>query len=188
MIQIRPTAIPGCLELLPEVKPDARGRFFKTFHSDVFASHGLETKFLEEYFSWSKAGVIRGMHFQTPPHEHTKIVSCLIGSVMDVVVDLRKGSPTFGKAIQLILSAKQANMLYIPSGLAHGFGVLEGEALMHYKVSNLYAPQHDAGIRWDSLGIAWGIKNPIMSERDQSLERLETFQSPFTNQDLETKA
>lgn len=179
MIQIRPTALSGCLELIPEVKSDSRGQFFKTFHSDVFAGHGLENRFLEEYFSWSKAGVIRGMHFQTPPHEHTKIVSCLFGSVTDVVVDLRKGSPTFGKAIQLTLSAKQANMLYIPVGFAHGFGVLEGEALMHYKVSSLYAPENDAGIRWDSLGIDWGIKNPILSERDQGFKSLEIYDSPF---------
>jgi dTDP-4-dehydrorhamnose 3,5-epimerase len=184
MIQIRPTAIPGCLELIPEVKPDARGRFFKTFHSDVFAAHGLETSFLEEYFSWSKAGVIRGMHFQTPPHQHTKIVTCLVGSVRDVVVDLRKDSPAFGLTIQITLSADQANMLYVPAGLAHGFGVLYDEALMHYKVSSLYSPQHDAGIHWDSLGIDWGIKNPILSERDQRFERLEAFQSPFTNQGL----
>jgi dTDP-4-dehydrorhamnose 3,5-epimerase len=184
MIQIRPTAIHGCLELIPEVKPDARGRFFKTFHSDIFAAHGLETRFLEEYFSWSNAGVIRGMHFQTPPRQHTKIVSCMVGSVMDVVVDIRKGSPTFGKTNQLTLSADQANMLYIPAGLAHGFGVLSGEALMHYKVSSLYAPENDSGIRWDSLGIDWGIKNPIISERDQRFECLEEFQSPFTNQSL----
>jgi dTDP-4-dehydrorhamnose 3,5-epimerase len=186
MLQIRPTAILGCLELIPEIKPDARGQFFKTFHSDVFATYGLETKFLEEYFSWSKAGVIRGMHFQTPPHEHTKIVSCLVGSVMDVVVDLRKDSTTFGQSVQITLSAAQANMVYIPTGLAHGFGVLDGEALMHYKVSSLYAPENDAGIRWDSLGIDWGIKNPIMSERDQRFERLAEFQSPFTNQGLTT--
>jgi dTDP-4-dehydrorhamnose 3,5-epimerase len=179
MIQIRPTAILGCLELIPEVKPDARGRFFKTFHSDVFAAHGLETNFLEEYFSWSKAGVIRGMHFQTPPYEHTKIVSCLVGSVKDVVVDLRKGSPTFGQTTQLTLSAEKANMLYVPAGLAHGFGVLDGEALMHYKVSSLYAPENDAGIRWDSLGIDWGIKNPILSERDQGFKSLEIYGSPF---------
>jgi dTDP-4-dehydrorhamnose 3,5-epimerase len=179
MIQIRPTSIPGCLELVPEVKPDARGRFFKTFHSDVFAEHGLETNFLEEYFSWSKAGVIRGMHFQTPPHEHTKIVSCLVGSVMDVVVDLRKDSVTFGQSVQITLSADQANMLYIPSGLAHGFGVLKGEALMHYKVSSLYAPENDAGIRWDSLGVDWGIKNPIVSERDSHLTKLDEFESSF---------
>jgi dTDP-4-dehydrorhamnose 3,5-epimerase len=183
MIQIRPTAIPGCLELIPEVKPDSRGQFFKTFHSEVFAAHGLETKFLEEYFSWSKAGVIRGMHFQTPPHQHTKIVSCLVGSVTDVVVDLRKGSPTFGKAIQLTLSADQANMLYVPAGLAHGFGVMNGEALMHYKVSSLYALENDAGIRWDSLGIDWGIKNPIISERDCHLTKLSEFESPFIFQE-----
>jgi dTDP-4-dehydrorhamnose 3,5-epimerase len=179
MIQIRPTILSGCLELIPEVKPDTRGRFFKTFHTEIFAKYNLDTNFLEEYFSWSVAGVIRGMHFQTPPHQHTKIVSCLVGSVLDVIVDLRQGSPTFKQTATFTLSAEKANMLYIPQGFAHGFAVLEGEALMHYKVSSVYAPSSDAGIRWDSLGIDWGISNPVMSERDRNFEDLENYQSPF---------
>ena len=179
MIHIRPTAFSGCLELVPEIKPDARGRFFKTFHSEFFSAHSLETNFLEEYFSWSVAGVIRGMHFQTPPHQHTKIVSCLVGSVLDVVVDLRQGSPTYKQAAQFTLSAAKANMLYISEGFAHGFAVLEGEALMHYKVSSVYAPANDIGIRWDALGIDWNIISPIVSERDSSFEDLENFKSPF---------
>ena len=184
MIHIRPTAFSGCLELVPEIKPDARGKFFKTFHSEFFSAHSLETNFLEEYFSWSVAGVIRGMHFQTPPHQHSKIVSCLVGSVLDVVVDLRQGSPTFKQTAQFPLSAEKANMLYIPEGFAHGFAVLEGEALMHYKVSSVYAPSCDAGIRWDSLGVDWGIQNPIMSERDKNFESLVNYRTLFQDAKL----
>lgn len=171
--------IPGCHEIVPAVFRDGRGAFVKTFHHDLFAAQGLVTEWKEEFYSVSRKGVLRGLHFQLPPHDHAKLVYCTDGEVLDAVVDLRKGSPTFGYSITKELKASTGNMLYIPSGLAHGFYVLSSSATMMYKTSTVHAPSHDSGIRWDSAGIAWPDEAPVVSERDSWLATLAEFNSPF---------
>ena len=119
------------------------------------------------------------MHFQVPPADLVKTVCCATGRVLDVVVDLRVGSPTYGQHEAFILDAAAPEIVYIPAGLAHGFLVLSTESLMLYQVTHDYAPKSDSGIRWDSCGIAWGVTNPVVSERDDALPRLADFASPF---------
>jgi dTDP-4-dehydrorhamnose 3,5-epimerase len=174
------TAIPGCHEILADRFRDKRGAFVKTFHSDVFAQAGLNTLWREEYYSVSCARVLRGLHFQLPPHDHEKLVWCVDGEVLDAVVDLRRDSPTFGRHLLVRLNAEKANLLYLPKGLAHGFYVASGTAIMMYKVATVFAPAHDAGIRWDSAGIPWPDAAPILSPRDAGHPTLAEFQSPFS--------
>lgn len=179
MFNLRSTAIPGCYEIQPRVLDDARGRFVKVFQRNAFAEHGLEVDFAEEYYSVSRQGVIRGMHFQNPPMDHVKIVYCVQGEVFDVVVDLRRGSPSYGKTVTLNLSADKGNYVYIPKGLAHGFSAISESATLVYKVATEYSPEHDSGILWSSIGIAWPFQSPILSDRDRRFIPLSDFKSPF---------
>ncbi len=174
------TSLRGCLEIRPRLLDDERGRFVKVFHQAAFASAGLATEFVEEYYSVSRRGVIRGLHFQHPPRDHAKLVYCVAGRVQDAVVDLRVGSPTEGRHALVELSAETGNMVYIPSGLAHGFCVLSDSATLVYKVTSVHSPEHDAGIRWDSAGIPWAVTAPILSERDRQHPGLAGFASPFS--------
>lgn len=182
-VDIIHTTISGCFEMFPKRISDERGSFVKTFHRDVFLEHHLPVQFAEEYYSVSGNGVLRGLHFQLPPHDQIKIVYCLSGEVMDVVVDLRVGSPTYGDYRIFQLSAEKANMVYIPKGLAHGFFVSKEPAIVMYKASAVYAPDSDCGIHWNSLGIPWPDKAPIISERDSQFPPLHQFVSPFTFRD-----
>lgn len=179
VFEVRETGLPGCLELLPPRQRDARGGFVKVFHRDAFAALGLETDYPEEYYSRSRQGVLRGLHFQTPPAEHTKLVFCVEGRVQDVALDLRAGSPTYGQHAVVELSAEAANAIYLPPGLAHGFCVLSDWATLVYKVSSQYSPEHDAGILWNSAGIDWAVDAPILSERDAGHPALAAFVAPF---------
>lgn len=178
-MEIFESNIPGCYEVICNRFEDERGSFVKTFHKPTFEELGLHTEFVEEYYSVSKKNVIRGMHFQTPPEDHVKLVYCTSGHVMDVVVDLRKGSPTYGEHAIFDLDAEKHNMVYIPKGMAHGFCVLSEQATMVYKVSTVYASEYDQGIRWDSVGVDWKVNSPVVSERDQALPALRQFASPF---------
>jgi dTDP-4-dehydrorhamnose 3,5-epimerase len=179
MIKINETSIPGCFELLPNVFKDDRGIFIKTFHEEMFADSGLNIRYAEEYYSCSFHGVLRGLHFQTPPFDHFKLVYCTKGEVMDVVVDLRTGSPTFGKFETFIVNSEKGNMIQIPPGLAHGFLVLSDFAIMMYKVSTVYAKESDTGILWNSLEIPWPEKKPIISTRDSNFLPFSEFKSSF---------
>lgn len=179
MLELKPTQLPGCFELQPKAFNDARGRFIKVFHTQAFAAHGLEANFAEEYYSVSNENVIRGMHFQTPPMDHVKVVYCVQGVVQDVVVDLRVGSPTYGQSAVLELSAARANSIYIPKGMAHGFYSLSDQTIMVYKVSTVYSPAQDAGILWNSIGVTWPTTQGILSARDQTFPTLDQFESPF---------
>ncbi len=174
-----PTALEGCYQVSPFFAQDERGTFVKTFNSERFTALGLPTDWREEYYSSSRKGVIRGMHFQTPPHDHQKLVYCMQGQVLDVVVDLRMGSPTHGRYLALKLDAAQGQGLMIPKGMAHGFLALTEDVLMAYKVTSVYAPESDAGIRWDSFGLDWGVDNPIVSVRDCAHPKFSEFNSPF---------
>ncbi len=184
-IRINETTLPGCFLIsLPEQK-DKRGNFVKIFHEETFGEKGLETIFHEEYYSFSHRGVLRGLHFQVPPQEHVKLVYCIEGVIFDAVVDLRRNSPTFGKFNTFTLNGDEANLLYIPPGMAHGFLVQSQSALVLYKVSTVYSPAHDTGILWNSAGIPWPTQNPLVSVRDEAFPALACFESPFVyNHDI----
>ena len=179
MFEIKETTIPGCYELQPVVRYDSRGRFVKTFHAEFFASHRMATKYVEQYYSISEHGVLRGLHFQIPPHDHEKLVYCTDGAILDAVVDLRVGSPTYGQHSAFELSAEKGNQVYIPKGLAHGFFVMSDSATTVYNVTTVYAPEHDTGILWNSVGIAWPDPAPTMSERDRAFLPCSQCKSPF---------
>ena len=178
-IEVIPTKIHGCYELRPTVVQDQRGFFAKIFHRPLWEQLGLCTDFDEEYATHSLAGTVRGLHFQVPPMQHHKVVLCLRGEALDVAVDLRKDSPTYGEHIAVNLSGTLANAVYLPAGLAHGFCVTGDEALLYYKLSSVYSPRHDGGIRWDSAGVAWPVKDPVLSDRDRKLPAFADFDSPF---------
>ncbi|MBI5429522.1 MAG: dTDP-4-dehydrorhamnose 3,5-epimerase [Nitrosomonadales bacterium] len=179
MFELKSSKIDGCFELQSKAFKDIRGKFVKVFHEQAFAAQGLETVFAEEYYSVSYKNVIRGLHFQLPPMDHVKMVYCVEGEVLDAVVDLRRGSPTYRQYVLFELSSTKANSIYIPKGMAHGFCALSDRAIMVYKVSTVYSPEHDAGVLWNSAGIPWPTTQAILSARDQSFPRLENFESPF---------
>lgn len=179
-MEFREQAIPGLFEVRPQIRRDPRGSFVKTLHKDLYEQAGLNWCFAEEYYSTSVQGVLRGLHFQVPPHDHVKLVYCVEGVVFDAVVDLRKGSPTFGQHALFELSAENATVLYIPRGLAHGFCVTGPRAVLVYKTETIYTPTHDTGIFWGSVGIPWPVSNPLLSDRDQMFPALNEFCSPFS--------
>jgi dTDP-4-dehydrorhamnose 3,5-epimerase len=159
---------------------DQRGWFLKTFHAPSFAAAGICTEFPESFVSMSKRNVLRGMHFQTPPHDHTKLVRCQTGNILDVVLDLRTGSAAYGKHQAFTLDGEKPQCLYIPSGFAHGFLTLSEAAIVEYCTSTVHQQSHDAGIRWDSFGMVWGCEQPILSERDAAHPSFSKFISPFS--------
>ncbi|MFT0713961.1 dTDP-4-dehydrorhamnose 3,5-epimerase family protein [Flagellimonas lutimaris] len=174
------SGLPGCYTIITNDFKDDRGVFFKTFHIGYFKEFGLEVDWKEEYFSISNKNVIRGMHFQNPPHDHVKVVTCLSGSVTDVILDLRRNSPMYRSFVKISLTAdSDCKMVYIPRGCAHGFLSLENDTLLHYKVSSVYSPKHDKGVKWNSFGFNWGVENPVISERDSLHPPLNEFKSKF---------
>jgi dTDP-4-dehydrorhamnose 3,5-epimerase len=171
--------LPGILVYTPRIVEDDRGFFVKTFHEKVFADAGIDFKLREEFYSSSRKNVLRGMHFQFPPFEHAKLVTCLSGQVLDVLVDLRRQQPSYGRSCSIELSQRDRRVLYIPPGFAHGFVSLSEGALVHYKTDAVYSPDHDTGIRWNSFGFKWPVSTPITSRRDSGFPSLAEFDSPF---------
>ena len=157
---------------------DPRGNFVKTYLRSAFNAHDLPFDFREEFYSVSRRDVVRGMHFQLPPHDHDKLVFCPVGAVLDVLVDMRRG-PGFGRVASVVLGEDEPAVLVIPKGVAHGFKSLRDDSLMVYKTSTEHAPSHDRGIRWDSIGFDWQIDAPILSARDAVHPALADFASPF---------
>jgi dTDP-4-dehydrorhamnose 3,5-epimerase len=178
-MELVPTELPGLHVIRPKIFQDMRGCFVKTFHRDAFGQLGLDFEPREEFFSISAKGVLRGMHFQLPPVAHAKLVYCIVGRVLDVVVDLRRNSPTFGHSCVRELGAANREMFFIPVGFAHGFLALEENSTMVYQTSTVHSPAHDAGVHWDSFGFDWPVKTPVLSERDKKFPALRDFQSPF---------
>lgn len=174
-----PTPLQGAFLVKPPLFTDHRGSFVKTFHKDLFQNFGVNPVFAEEFFSTSGKGVIRGMHFQTPPADHHKYVFCLHGAVQDVILDLRTSSPTFGQHFSAELSAENRLGFFIPSGCAHGFLSLTEGSLMIYKTTTPHTPACDAGIRWDSFAFDWGVADPVISARDAAFPALADFKTPF---------
>lgn len=178
-MKIIQTAIPGLQILEPRVFEDTRGKFIKTFNDTFFKENGFDIQIKETYFSISHNDVLRGMHFQIPPHDHLKIVYVPAGKIIDVVLDIRKGSPTYGKSFEIELSGENAKALIIPKGLAHGFKSLEDNTNVSYMQTSGYAPECDAGIKYDSFNHDWNINNPKMSDRDKTFVDFNDFDSPF---------
>lgn len=145
---------------------DLRGGFIKVFNEEFFSDNGLETNIKESYYSISAKNVIRGMHFQIPPSEHTKIVYVNHGSILDVILDIRQESPTFGRFYKIKINTKSPLLVYIPVGCAHGFLTLENKTMVTYLQSSSYNSAYDKGIKFDSFGMSWEIDDPIVSERD----------------------
>ena len=183
-MKITATAIPDVLLIEPQRFGDARGLFSETYSRAAFAKAGLTMEFIQDNQSQSaKVGTVRGLHFQTPPFAQTKLVRVMRGRILDVAVDIRRSSPTFGRHVTAELSAKNWMQLLVPVGFAHAFVTLEPDTEVLYKVSNIYAPQNDAGILWTDpdLGIAWPIlpAEATLSDKDVRLPRLKDVVSPF---------
>jgi len=178
-LKISSTKIHGCYEISPKIVSDPRGTFIKTFHKPSFDEAGLLSDFKEQYHSVSNQNVIRGLHFQIPPFDHAKLVYCIDSEVDDFVLDIRIGSPTYGEYFSTKLNFQKGNMIYIPSGCAHGFCTSKKKATLIYNVTAIYNSDFDKGIRWDSAGIIWPIEDPIISEKDQSFPSFKNFSSPF---------
>lgn len=164
---------------------DARGWFAETWSEARLSAAGIHARFVQDNQSWSEsAGTIRGIHYQAPPRAQAKLVRCVRGSVMDYAVDLRGGSPTFGKSACAMLSAANGRQLFVPVGFGHAFVTLEADTEVAYKVSDIYSPDHEGGVVWDDpkLAIAWPSLGyaPVLSDRDRVLPRLSEFQSPFS--------
>ncbi len=175
----RETKIDGVYLVKNIVHEDERGSFSKIFNEDLFRNLGLNNEFKENFYSTSKKDVIRGMHFQLPPHDHDKLVYVLSGSIIDVVLDLRKNSLTYGSCDSFTIHGGLRDSVFIPKGCAHGFLSLQDETTVGYLTSSCYNPESDSGICWDSIPYDWGLENPVVSERDSKLIELTKFDSPF---------
>lgn len=178
-MEILSTKIEGVFVIHRGYTYDAGGSFYKSYSKDIFKRHNLSTNFKESYYSISKKDVIRGMHFQLPPYDHEKLVYVIKGSILDVVLDLRKNSNTYGRYISIELLEKNGLSVYVPRGCAHGFRSLENESIVVYNVTTIYDSDSDTGIRWDSFGMEWEIENPIVSKKDSHLTSFSKYKSPF---------
>jgi dTDP-4-dehydrorhamnose 3,5-epimerase len=175
------TEIEGLIIVEPKVFRDDRGYFFEAFNKNVFENFGIVEQFVQDNQSLSQKGVLRGLHFQKPPFAQAKLVSVIKGAVLDVVVDIRKSSKTYGKYFSFELTEHNKTMLFIPEGFAHGFACLENDTIFSYKCSNVYNKDSEDAILWNDsdLNIDWLIKNPILSEKDLNAKTFKDFNSPF---------
>ncbi|MDI6778366.1 MAG: dTDP-4-dehydrorhamnose 3,5-epimerase [Patescibacteria group bacterium] len=176
------TSLKGAYLVKPKVFRDERGFFLECWNEKAFVEKGIDAKFVQDNHSLSsKYGVLRGLHFQLPPNAQAKLARVTRGKVYDVIVDLRKDSPTYGKWEGFELSGDNFEMLFIPRGFAHAYCTLEDNTEFVYKVDNFYAPESDSGIIWNdpTLNINWPIKDPILSEKDSKLQFFKSFNSPF---------
>lgn len=172
-MQVEKTGLEGVLQITPDVYADRRGYFMETFNERRYREHGINVSFVQDNLSFSKYNTLRGLHFQYP-FSQAKLVHVLRGKVFDVVVDIRKGSPTFGKWYGTILSDENYRQLFIPAGFAHGFCTLSETALFSYKCDEFYKPDCESGIIWDDpdIGIKWPITDPLLSKKDRGYSRL----------------
>ena len=177
------TSISGLVIIEPKVFLDSRGYFFEPYNKEKFDKYLDITNFVQDNESKSSKGVLRGFHFQKPPYDQAKLVRCIEGKVLDIALDLRKQSQTYGKYEKVILSAENKKQFFIPRGFAHAFLVLSETAVFSYKVDNIYAPKYDSGVAWNdkSLLVDWGLDESelIISEKDKNLSFLSEINSPF---------
>ena len=191
-MEVIKTAIEGVFIIEPKVFGDARGYFFESFSEREFREKVGDIHFVQDNESMSRYGVMRGLHFQRPPYAQSKLVRCVKGEVLDVAVDIRKGSPTYGQHVAVLLTEDNHRQFFIPQGFAHGFAVLSESAVFQYKCDNFYHPESDGGISIldESLGIDWGLSmsEALVSEKDAKHMKLAEFDSPFVwNQEPRAK-
>ena len=187
-MEVIKTAIEGLVIIEPRIFADARGYFFESFSAREFEEKVVKTEFCQDNESKSSYGVLRGLHFQKPPYAQSKLVRCVKGAVLDVAVDIRKGSPTYGQYVAVELTEDNHRQFFIPRGFAHGFSVLSEEVVFQYKCDNFYAPQSEGALAWDDpdLNIDWKIPadKVILSAKDACHPRLKDFDSPFSINDV----
>lgn len=180
-MEIIKTEIEGLLIIKPKIFEDDRGYFFESWSKEAFRKNGLEINFVQDNQSFSSKGVIRGLHFQNPPFAQGKLVRVIQGSVLDVAVDIRKESPTYGKHVSVILSGENKTMFWIPPGFAHGFSTLKDNTIFSYKCSGVYNKNSEGSLLWNDkdLNIDWKIENAIISDKDKQSESFINFKSQF---------
>ncbi len=180
-MDIKTTPIEGLLIIEPQVFTDPRGYFYESYNKEKFVAAGINFEFVQDNQSLSQKGIVRGLHFQTPPFDQGKLVRVIHGAVLDVAVDIRKNSPTYGQNFSIELSAQNRTMFYIPPGFAHGFETLEDNTIFLYKCTDVYNKQCEGGLLWNDtdLGIKWQSSNPLISEKDKILPLLKDLVSPF---------
>lgn len=180
-MKISPTPIPDLLIVQPKVFEDTRGYFYESYSKALFQQHRINEDFVQDNQSLSQAGVLRGLHFQNPPYAQGKLVRVIKGAILDVAVDIRKNSPTYGKHYSLELNETNKTMLWIPTGFAHGFLTLENETIFAYKCTNYYNKASEGCIMWNDtdLAINWGIEAPNLSEKDKTGIAFKEFKSLF---------
>ncbi len=178
-MEIVNTELKGVFFVKNFIYEDNRGVFCKVYNNKAFKKKGLCYKFEESFYSVSAKNVIRGMHFQIPPFDHDKLVYVPKGKIIDVILDLRTTSKTYGDFISVELSEENRNSIYIPAGFAHGFKSLKDNTIAVYNVSTIYNPNYNSGIKWNSFGMKWNTDDPIISDRDNSLLDFNDFTSPF---------
>ena len=185
MIEVVKTEIPGVLIIEPKVFGDDRGYFMESFNAREFTEKtGIEITFVQDNESKSRYGVLRGLHFQLPPYTQSKLVRVVKGKVLDVAVDIRKGSPTYGKYVTCEMTEENKRQFFVPKGFAHGFCVLSEEAIFQYKCDDFYHPEAEGAIAWDDpdIAIQWPVEedNVILSEKDKHHPNLNDYESPFS--------
>lgn len=175
------TTIDGLFVIEPRVFEDNRGYFFESFNADKFIDLGINKVFVQDNQSLSQKGVLRGLHFQNPPYAQAKLVRVIKGAVLDIAVDIRKDSPTYGQTFSIELTEQNKKMLYIPEGFAHGFLTLEDDTIFSYKCSDNYHPEVEDAILWSDkdLNIDWNIENPLVSDKDKIAQTFNDFKSQF---------
>lgn len=183
-MQVEQTKLAGAVILTPKRFGDDRGYFSEVWNKSVLASHGIDVDFVQDNHSYSRdTGTVRGLHYQSPPHAQDKLVRCGAGRVLDVVVDIRRSSPTYGQWLSVELSAAAGNQIFVPKGFLHGFATLEPDSELLYKCSDIYAPDCDGSVHFasDSLGIDWKTdpNQAILSEKDANAVDFANFTSPF---------
>lgn len=181
-MQIIETQIPGLLEIIPRVFGDERGYFYESYNKGAFQNVGVNLEFVQDNQSLSNRGVLRGLHFQNPPFAQGKLVRVIQGAVLDVVVDIRKGSPTYGQHHKVKLTGENKLMFWVPPGFAHGFATLEDNTIFSYKCTQLYNKESEGAVLWNDpdLAIDWGLENPLLSEKDQEARPLSELKTQFT--------
>lgn len=180
-MQVIATPISDLLIIQPKIFADDRGYFFESYNSSLFKQHNINVDFVQDNQSLSQKNVLRGLHFQNPPYAQGKLVRVITGSVLDVAVDIRKNSPTYGKHVSVVLDEKSKNMFWIPPGFAHGFLTLEDNTIFSYKCTNVYDKNSEDAILWNDADIAidWGTTNPILSGKDKEAKLFKDLKSQF---------
>ena len=180
-MEFKKTKIEGLVIIEPRVFSDERGYFYESYNKENFKNNGLDLQFVQDNQSLSQQGVLRGLHFQAPPFEQGKLVRVIQGSVLDVAVDIRPNSPTYGQYESVLLSGQNKTLFWIPPGFAHGFVTLENNTIFCYKCTGPYSKASEGALLWNDpqLNINWGIDQPLVSEKDQEANTFEQFISPF---------